>query len=85
MEKGVGWFAIKLASNTRGLMQTSTPKTTNTIRRGLGPLVAIIRLDKSFITILLIQIYQPYYKQKNPLLGCVPQKCVPFLIKYDNV
>jgi hypothetical protein len=56
MANGVGWFAIKRASNTRGLMQTSTPKTTNTIRRGLGPLVAIIRLDKSFISILLIQI-----------------------------
>ena len=59
MANGVGWFAIKRASNTRGLMQTSTPKTTNTIRRELGPLVAIIRLDKSFISILLIQIYQP--------------------------
>mgnify|MGYP002806691462 FL=1 len=69
MAKGVGWFAIKLASNTRGLMQTSTPKTTNTIRRGLGPLVAIIRLEKSIISILLIQIYPSSHKQKTPLLG----------------
>ncbi len=66
MAKGVDWFAIKRASNTRGLMQTSTPKT---IRRGLGPLVAIIRLDKSIISILLIQIYPSSHKQKTPLLG----------------
>jgi len=47
-------------------MQTSTPKTTNTIRRGLGPLVGIIPLDKSFILILLIQIYLSSNKQKTP-------------------
>ena len=71
MAKGVDWFAIKRASNTRGLMQTSTPKTTNTIRRGLGPLVAIIRLDKSFISILLIQILPIIPQTKNPATGRV--------------
>jgi hypothetical protein len=53
MASSVDWFAVQRASNKRGLMATSTTKTTNTIRRGLGPLVAIIRPDKLFISTFL--------------------------------